>query len=229
MHSGGLTLTLRVLASNRTCRRRFEKRQSWWSTPRIRFQPAQRLFGVVALRAGSHVGAVLFTRCSGAPEGSAQREGRGVCGRDRRSGHLCSSRFSSASPPEDVGEVRSYGHRSGRRDACSPRVAGRVSADRRRRAADDQPQDLAAHFADITRSQPGSEHRSMHSGMRQRPGLAQHVSVLEVLPAAVPVAVASALLGFDQERIDPCPDLIRHPSHQINPFAKARQRRWRMR
>jgi hypothetical protein len=30
VHSGGLTVTLRAPASHRACRRRFEKRQSWW-------------------------------------------------------------------------------------------------------------------------------------------------------------------------------------------------------
>jgi hypothetical protein len=157
--------------------------------------------------------------------GSAQGEGRGTCGRDRHAGGLSLSRLSSAGPPEDVGQVGPYWHRSCRRHASPPRVTGRVSADRRRRTAHEQPHDLAPHFAPVPRPPSGSEHRDVHSGVCPRPGLAQHVRVLEELPASVPVSPVSGILGFDEVRVDPLPDLIGHPTHQLSPFASARQRR----
>lgn len=132
-------------------------------------------------------------------------------------------------PRQHFSQIRSYGHGLNRWHSRSTDVPHWIATGYRRWTSDEQPNELTAHFPDVSRSPSGTKHGGVHTNVRPCPRLTENVCVLQKLPASRPFPSSPQDLGFDKIRVDSVTDFLGHAAHDVIRFAKARQRRCRIR
>lgn len=126
---------------------------------------------------------------------------------------------------EDRRQVRPDRHRSKSRHSRSTRVAHRKLPNRRSRTRHDETQQLPSHLTNVPPDESGREHRTVHTHMRPRPRLTEHMGVFEQSPTPIPVTALACGSRFTQVLIDPFADLASESILHVSLLARARQRR----